>query len=76
MNPKPGRYRHYKGREYEVIGVARHEATREELVIYRALSDSPDYGPNALWARPRSAFTENVTVDGIQQPRFTYLGDE
>jgi len=64
-----GRYRHYKGKEYEVIGVARHSETLEELVIYRALYDNFD-----LWVRPLKMFLEKVEVDGKKVPRFRYLG--
>lgn len=67
---KPGRYRHYKGNFYEVMGVARHSETEEELVVYRCL-----YGDFSLWARPLAMFTETVEVDGRQVPRFEFLGD-
>ena len=69
--PRPGRYRHFKGREYELIGVATHSETGETLVIYRAL-----YGEGALWARPLSMWEETVERDGKVSPRFTYIGDE
>ena len=62
---EPGRYRHYKGQDYEVIGVARHSETEEPLVVYRAL-----YGDYGLWVRPLAMFTESVTKEGITQPRF------
>ena len=65
----PGRYRHYKGNEYEVIAVARHSETEEELVVYRKLYD--DY---SLWVRPLEMFGEEVPVDGIMVPRFTWIG--
>lgn len=65
-----GKYRHYKGKEYEVIGFARHSETLEELVIYRAL-----YGNFDLWARPAKMFLEEVEVDGKKIPRFQYLDD-
>ncbi len=68
--PRPGRYRHYKGNEYEVIGIARHSETEEELVVYRKL-----YGDASLWVRPLAMFLEDVAVDGVQIPRFTYLGE-
>jgi hypothetical protein len=71
---KTGRYEHYKGKQYEVIGVARHSETLEELVVYRALYDSEEFGKNALWVRPKSMFLENVVVDGKEMPRFRYLG--
>lgn len=65
-----GRYRHYKGKEYEVIGIARHSETEEELVVYRTL-----YGNFDLWVRPLTMFTETVTVDGVLMPRFAYVDD-
>lgn len=64
-----GRYRHYKGNEYVVIGVARHSETDEELVVYR-----PDYGEHGLWVRPKDMFLETVTVDGTDVPRFDFIG--
>ena len=62
---EPGRYRHYKGNDYEVIGVARHSETEELLVVYRCL-----YGDFGLWVRPLEMFMENVEVDARQVPRF------
>ena len=67
----PGRYRHYKGREYLVIDVARHSETEELYVVYR-----PDYGDRALWIRPLSMFVELVTVEGQQMPRFQWIAAE
>lgn len=67
---KPGKYRHYKGKEYEVIGTARHSETLEELVVYKAMYNSPDFGFGALWVRPLNMFTEMVTVDGVEVQRF------
>jgi len=64
----PGRYRHYKGGEYEVMGVARHSETLEPLVVYRALDSQ-----TGLWARPHDMFFEQVEVDGRIQPRFAPL---
>lgn len=64
----PGRYRHYKGREYEVVGVARHSETLEALVVYRPL-----YGERALWVRPHAMFVETVDVDGVEVPRFVRI---
>jgi hypothetical protein len=69
--PRPGRYRHYKGGLYRVIGVARHSETDEELVVYQPL-----YGAGGLWVRPRAMFLETVTVDGQPRPRFEYLGPD
>lgn len=69
----PGKYEHYKGKLYEVIGTAVHSETLEELVVYRALYSSKDFGENALWVRPRSMFTEEVLVDGKSVPRFRLL---
>jgi hypothetical protein len=69
MSARTGRYRHYKGNEYIVLGVARHSETEEELVIYRQ-----DYGERGLWARPLAMFEETVEVDGRRAPRFEYLG--
>jgi hypothetical protein len=60
-----GRYRHYKGMEYEVVGTVRHSETLEPLTLYRAL-----YGEHGLWVRPAAMFNEDVVIDGVQQPRF------
>lgn len=68
--PLPGRYRHYKGGLYTVIGIARHSETGELLVVYR-----PEYGERALWVRPRAMFLENISIDGRDVPRFTRLDD-
>ena len=68
---KQGRYRHYKGNEYVVLGVARHSETDEELVVYR-----PDNGEQGLWVRPKEMFLETVEVDGKQVPRFEFLGEK
>jgi hypothetical protein len=65
---KLGRYRHYKGQEYKVIGIAKHSEDLEEFVVYRAL-----YGDGQLWIRPRKMFMEQVTVDGKKVARFEYL---
>jgi len=63
-----GRYRHYKGKDYEVIAVAKHSETLEYMVVYRAL-----YGDSAVWVRPLSMFTETVDVEGKTVPRFSKL---
>lgn len=67
---RPGRYRHFKGNEYEVLYLATHSETREPMVVYRAL-----YGEYGLWVRPASMWNELVTRDGVTQPRFTYIGE-
>ena len=67
---KPVRYRHFKGKEYEVLGVARHSETEDELVVYRAL-----YGDFGLWVRPVSMWNETVERDGKTFRRFTYIGE-
>ncbi len=67
---KLGRYRHFKGKEYEVIGLAHHSETLESFVVYRAL-----YGSEELWIRPLSMFTEMVERSGKRFKRFTYIGD-
>jgi len=64
----PGRYRHYKGGEYEVVGVARHSETLEPLVIYRPL-----YNASGLWARPYAMFLEEIEVEGRRQARFAQV---
>jgi hypothetical protein len=65
---QPGRYRHYRGHEYEVLGVARHSETDEEYVVYRAL-----YGNRGLWIRPTAMFKEMVVLEGRHVPRFEPL---
>ena len=67
---KPGRHRHFKGKEYEVLGIACHSETEEELVVYRAL-----YGDFGLWVRPVSMWNETVERDGKTFRRFTYIGE-
>ena len=74
QNIQKGKYRHYKGKEYEVIGMAHHSETLELLVIYKALYDSDEFGPNAIWVRPLSMFVEEVEVDNKKMPRLKYLG--
>ncbi|MFN7918287.1 MAG: DUF1653 domain-containing protein [Vicinamibacterales bacterium] len=63
-----GRYRHYKGREYDVLGVVRHSETLEPLVLYRPL-----YNDSGLWVRPWRMFFEEIDVDGVRQPRFARI---
>ncbi|MDD7771164.1 MAG: DUF1653 domain-containing protein [Firmicutes bacterium] len=66
-----GKYRHFKGGEYEVIGLARHSETLEPMVVYRAL-----YGERGLWVRPAQMWNETVERDGKTYRRFTYIGEE
>lgn len=65
-----GRYRHYKGNEYTVLGVVRHSETRDELVLYRQ-----EYGDHSLWVRPLAMFQELVEIGGEEVPRFKFLGE-
>lgn len=67
----PGRYQHYKGKEYVVIGIARHSETEEELVVYRQ-----EYGDRSLWVRPRKMFEEMVEIEGRMAPRFRFVGEQ
>lgn len=67
---RPGRYRHYKGNFYEVIDMAYHSETEEEMVLYRQL-----YGEGSLWVRPIGMFLENVVIDGCELPRFEWIGE-
>lgn len=67
---KPGRYRHFKGKEYEVLYIATHIETREEMVVYRAL-----YGERGVWVRPASMWNEVIERDGKTYRRFTYIGE-
>ena len=68
---RPGRYRHYKGNEYEVLFVATHSETLEDMVVYRA-----EYGDHRVWVRPASMWNETVEKDGQTVSRFTYIGSE
>jgi hypothetical protein len=68
---KTGKYQHYKGSFYNVLGVAKHSETEEEYVVYQAL-----YGDHGLWLRPKAMFCENVTIDGQEVPRFNFVDKE
>lgn len=68
-----GKYKHYKDHWVEVIGVALHSETKEELVIYKKLEDVGDYKKGQLWARPKKMFLEDVMVNGKKLPRFTMV---
>ena len=67
---KIGRYRHFKGNEYRVLGMARHSETLEEMVVYQAL-----YGEHGIWVRPAHMWSETVDRDGYHGPRFTWIGE-
>jgi len=71
MDICPGKYRHFKGGEYEVLGVARHSETQESMVVYRAL-----YGEGGLWVRPAAMWNEPIHRNGYCGPRFVYMGEE
>ncbi len=71
MELKPGKYRHFKGGEYELIGIAKHSETLEDMVVYRAL-----YGEGGLWVRPAAMWTETVEKAGYTGPRFIYIGED
>ena len=68
--PRPGRYRHYKGGEYRVLEIARHSETLEPIVIYQAL-----YGERGLWVRPHAMFVETIVHNGRTEPRFRFIGE-
>lgn len=66
---KLGKYRHFKGNEYEVIGIAKHSETLEKMVVYKAL-----YGEGQIWVRPLKMFIEEIEIDGKKVPRFEHIG--
>ena len=68
--PVRGKYRHFKGMEYEVVGIAHHSETMEDMVVYRAL-----YGEGGLWVRPAAMWTEIVERNDYSGPRFQYIGE-
>ena len=70
---KPGLYEHYKGKHYEVIGLAHHSETLEPLVVYKALYETK-FGTDSLWVRPLAMFTETIEIDGKKVERFRYIG--
>ena len=67
---RPGRYRHFKGREYQLLYMARHSETMEPMVVYQAL-----YGERGIWVRPAGMWSEIVEREGYHGPRFTYMGE-
>ena len=68
---KPGRYRHFKGNEYQLLCLARHSETQEPMVVYQAL-----YGDRGIWVRPAEMWGEHVERDGYSGPRFQYIGEQ
>ena len=70
MELKKGKYRHFKGKEYELLEIATHSETLEQMVVYRAL-----YGDRGIWVRPAGMWSEIVEKDGYIGPRFQYIGD-
>lgn len=70
---KLGIYQHFKEKKYEVIGVARNSETLEEMLVYKALYDTPEFGKNSLWVRPLKMFTDYVEKDNYSGPRFRFL---
>lgn len=68
--PKPGKYQHYKGGLYEVLAIAKHTETLEDLVVYQAL-----YGDRGIWVRPLKMFMETVLLEGQECPRFSRVSD-
>lgn len=67
---KPGRYRHFKGKEYRLLALAKHSETLESMVVYQAF-----YGEKGLWVRPAAMWSETVKREGYSGPRFTYIGE-
>lgn len=70
MDIKPGKYRHFKGKEYQVLGMAKHSETLEPMVVYKAL-----YGEGGLWVRPAAMWNEQVERDGYCGPRFAFIAE-
>mgnify|MGYP001077659223 FL=1 len=70
---KLGTYKHYKNKFYTVLGMARHTETLEELVVYQAQYDDPEFGPKAIWVRPKKMFEESVEWEGKTVPRFEFI---
>ena len=75
IKPRLGRYQHFKGKTYELIAIARDSETMEEIAVYKADYDSPEFGKNALWVRPVKMFLENVNSNGKEVPRFRFIED-
>ena len=73
-NIRYGIYQHYRNEKlYEVIGIARHSETREEMVIYKALYQCDQFGDSQVWVRPKTMFFEQVSHQGCDVPRFKWV---
>lgn len=70
---KLGKYRHYKGKEYEVLGIATHSEILEELVVYKALYEIEGKGKDSIWVRPKGMFEEDIEIDGAIRKRFEFI---
>jgi len=73
MELKIGKYKHYKGKQYEVLGIGKHSETLEDFVIYKALYNSEQFGNNKIWIRPIEMFKGNVIVNNQEIPRFKFI---
>lgn len=73
---KLGKYKHYKGKEYNVVAIATHSETLEEMVVYEALYEIQEKGTNSLWVRPKKMFEETIEVNGLIMNRFQYLPEK
>lgn len=71
-----GTYRHYKNKLYRVLNIGKHSETLEEMVVYQALYDSKEFGPNSIWIRPKKMFEEDVEIDEKLIPRFKLIENE
>ncbi|MBY0353828.1 DUF1653 domain-containing protein [Candidatus Babeliales bacterium] len=71
---KPGIYQHYKGKQYQVLGIVNHSETLEKMVLYQALYESEGFEKDALWVRPLEMFLEDVEINGMRMPRFQLVG--
>ncbi|HAV11543.1 MAG TPA: DUF1653 domain-containing protein [Candidatus Moranbacteria bacterium] len=72
---KLGKYKHFKGGIVEVIAIAHHSETLEDIVVYKALYECRDFGKGSIWVRPKQMFLENVVIDGKETPRFTLINN-
>ena len=72
---KLGIYEHYKGKNYRVIGLAKHSETLEDLVVYKPLYKTEEFDVDLMWVRPQKMFFEDVIIDGKKIPRFKYISD-